>query len=365
MHACGHDLHTAGLVGAARLLAARRAELAGDVVFMFQPGEEGWDGAGHMIAEGVLDAAGRRPTRRTACTSSRRCIAARRVRVPAGPADGRVRRAVRDGDRRRRPRLAPARAARPDPGGVRDGHRAADDGDAPASTRSSRSCITVGLFHAGTKRNIIPDEATFEATIRTFNPEVARAGREICGGGLRGHRRRARADVSRRATSGEYPVTVNDAAEYEFVAATRRARSSARSGSPRCRIRSPARRTSRECSERVPGAYMFLGACVDGRSGRRRRPTTRRARPSTTACWATGRRCSPSWPCAGSPVRRRNDSPVGGRRGPAVRPAVAAGPRRARSAAGAGSGRIRCGRLVGCGTIRVWSPMRRIQTRSR
>ena len=59
MHACGHDLHTAGLVGAARLLCARRDSLAGDVVFMFQPGEEGWDGAGHMIAEGVLEAAGR------------------------------------------------------------------------------------------------------------------------------------------------------------------------------------------------------------------------------------------------------------------------------------------------------------------
>ena len=60
MHACGHDLHTAMLVGAARLLNAHRAELAGDVVFMFQPGEEGWDGAGHMLREGVLDAAGRR-----------------------------------------------------------------------------------------------------------------------------------------------------------------------------------------------------------------------------------------------------------------------------------------------------------------
>ena len=58
MHACGHDLHTAGLVGAARLLSAHREELAGNVVFMFQPGEEGPGGAEPMVAEGVLDAAG-------------------------------------------------------------------------------------------------------------------------------------------------------------------------------------------------------------------------------------------------------------------------------------------------------------------
>lgn len=41
MHACGHDLHTAALVGAARLLAERQAELPGAVILMFQPGEEG------------------------------------------------------------------------------------------------------------------------------------------------------------------------------------------------------------------------------------------------------------------------------------------------------------------------------------
>jgi amidohydrolase len=60
MHACGHDLHVAGLVGAAQLLSGLRDELAGDVVFMFQPGEELGDGAARMIAEGVLEASGRR-----------------------------------------------------------------------------------------------------------------------------------------------------------------------------------------------------------------------------------------------------------------------------------------------------------------
>jgi amidohydrolase len=61
MHACGHDLHMAGLVGAATLLAARRDELPGTVVLMFQPGEEGFAGARVMIDEGVLDAGPSRP----------------------------------------------------------------------------------------------------------------------------------------------------------------------------------------------------------------------------------------------------------------------------------------------------------------
>ncbi|MDO5031065.1 M20 family metallopeptidase [Corynebacterium sp.] len=61
MHACGHDMHTAGLIGAVTMLCDHREELYGDVIFMFQPGEEGPGGAQPMIEEGVLDAAGRRP----------------------------------------------------------------------------------------------------------------------------------------------------------------------------------------------------------------------------------------------------------------------------------------------------------------
>src|SRR5579872_4326217 len=54
MHACGHDTHTAMLAGAARALCEHRDRLAGTVMFMFQPGEEGWHGAKLMLDDGLL-----------------------------------------------------------------------------------------------------------------------------------------------------------------------------------------------------------------------------------------------------------------------------------------------------------------------
>ncbi|TNE29161.1 MAG: amidohydrolase [Alphaproteobacteria bacterium] len=165
MHACGHDTHTAMLAGAARLLCARRDEIAGTVDFMFQPGEEGFHGARHMIDDGLLDP---RPDAAFALHIM--------PNAPFGVLAGRA-----------GPLMAAADqfdiTVKGRGGHASMPHDCADPVPAAAAivgaiqamvTRrfnaGSAVVVTVTQIHAGTAYNVIPDDVKLSGTIRTLSP---------------------------------------------------------------------------------------------------------------------------------------------------------------------------------------------------
>ena len=261
MHACGHDLHMAMLVGAVRLLCAHRDELAGDVIFMFQPGEEGWDGAGVMLAEGVLDAAGPRPI---AAYGLHVFSAMERQGVfmtkPGAMLSGsdELHVTVRgSGGHGASPYLAK------DPVPV-----VAEMVLALQSMVTRRFnifdpvLVTVGLLQAGSKANVIPGSAHFEATIRTYSDAARATMTEIAPRLINGiaEAHGLEADVDYVT---QYPVTMNDETETEFAAQT----IAALLGDDRQLSISDPWAASEDFSRvlaEVPGSFVFLGAVLTG-----------------------------------------------------------------------------------------------------
>ena len=208
MHACGHDLHTAMLLGAARLLKAHEAEIPGTVKLMFQPAEEIFEGSHDMIEAGLLE--------------NPKVDAALMIHVMAGmpfpagtvivsapgvsaPAADYFEIKVRGkGCHGSMPNtgIDPLTAAAHILIGLQELQ-------ARELAMDDRAVLTIGTMNAGTAANVIPDSVTMGGSIRTFDEEtramLKKRMAEIAGGIAQAFR--AEADV---AFGSGCPTLVND-----------------------------------------------------------------------------------------------------------------------------------------------------------
>ena len=164
MHACGHDVHLAAALGAARLLAAHRAELPGAVVFLFQPDEEGDGGAARMIAAGALEGVDAVFGAHVSPDLPLGCVGVRAGKFYAASDTFRVTVHGKSAHGAEREKGVDALAAAAEMVGAVLA--------LPEGFPGERSVVSVGTFQAGTAGNILAGTAEFTGILRTLGPDT-------------------------------------------------------------------------------------------------------------------------------------------------------------------------------------------------